>query len=206
MLKTVYKERLRGARSLMNTPSITSPLQAAGPLEAAQPAEFTLGDLQRSPDRFAEAYERYYDHVAGYVYRRVRCRHTCEDIVSDVFMSAYRGMARGRRTKAPVRLWLLRIATNRVHRWIKQTRASRFSQENAVREAETTVERDHEDVHEALSALPAKWQAVLALYYLEGLSVPQVAQVLGCRSGTVKSRLSRARSAMLAEIDRRRSE
>ena len=62
------------------------------------------------------------DAVARYVYRRTQDRHASEDIIADVFLSAYRGFRRARRTNAPVLFWLLRIATNRVHGWLKKTR------------------------------------------------------------------------------------
>jgi RNA polymerase sigma-70 factor (ECF subfamily) len=48
----------------------------------------------------------------------------------------------------------------------------------------------------ALLALPPKYQSVLALHYLEGMSVEEVALAVGCRMGTVKSRLSRGRQAL----------
>jgi RNA polymerase sigma-70 factor (ECF subfamily) len=53
-----------------------------------------------------------------------------------------------------------------------------------------------EHARTALLSLRPKHQAVLALHYLEGLSLEEVAAVIGCRVGTVKSRLSRARVAL----------
>ena len=52
--------------------------------------------------------------------------------------------------------------------------------------------------------LPPKYQAVLSLHYLEGLAVKEVAAVLGCRMGTVKSRLSRGRQALRERLNGRR--
>jgi RNA polymerase sigma-70 factor (ECF subfamily) len=53
----------------------------------------------------------------------------------------------------------------------------------------------------ALLALAPKHQAVLALHYLEGLAIKDVAAILGCRVGTVKSRLARARDALRARLN-----
>ena len=51
-----------------------------------------------------------------------------------------------------------------------------------------------------LGNLPPKFQAVLALDYLEDLGVAEIAMVLDCRAGTVKSRLARARDTLRAEL------
>ena len=62
--------------------------------------------------------------------------------------------------------------------------------------ADTDPSRDPERVVRALDGLSARHQAVLSLHYLEGLAIDEVALVLGCRIGTVKSGLSRARAAL----------
>ncbi|MFT7486562.1 MAG: RNA polymerase sigma factor (sigma-70 family) [Candidatus Paceibacteria bacterium] len=169
--------------------------------------ELTLGDLQLNPGSFAEAYSQNYDRITGYVFRRVGRRHDCEDIVSDVFLSAYWGFARARRTKAPVRFWLLTIATNRVNRWLKRSASNEVLPLDGCASApapatdNTMLEGTQREVHRALLSLAPKHQDVLALHYLEGLPIAEVAQVVGCRAGTVKSRLSRARCALLQVLD-----
>ena len=45
-------------------------------------------------------------------------------------------------------------------------------------------------------ALPPKYRAVIHLYYYEGYSTEEIARILGCRPGTVRSRLSRARDKL----------
>jgi len=61
------------------------------------------------------------------------------------------------------------------------------------------AERRHEEVEQvraALLILPVQFQEVVALYYLEELSVTEIAQVLNCAEGTVKSRLARGREQL----------
>ena len=53
-------------------------------------------------------------------------------------------------------------------------------------------------------SLSPKHQAVLSLYYLEGMAAAEVAVVVGCRIGTVKSRLSRAREALREKLSQGR--
>jgi RNA polymerase sigma-70 factor, ECF subfamily len=53
-------------------------------------------------------------------------------------------------------------------------------------------------VRSALLALPVSFQTVLSLHYLEEMSIREIAQVVGCAEGTVKSRLSRGRDLLRA--------
>jgi RNA polymerase sigma-70 factor (ECF subfamily) len=57
-------------------------------------------------------------------------------------------------------------------------------------------------VQRCLRAVAPRFQAVLALHYVEGLSVEEVARTLHCRPGTVKSRLARGRAALAREMAR----
>ncbi len=57
-------------------------------------------------------------------------------------------------------------------------------------------------VQRCLRAIAPRFQSVLALHYVEGLSVDEVARTLRCRPGTVKSRLARGRAALAAELAR----
>jgi RNA polymerase sigma-70 factor (ECF subfamily) len=63
-----------------------------------------------------------------------------------------------------------------------------------------------EDARRALAALPWKYRSALLLHHVQGLSVDHTARVLGCRAGTVKSRLARARAQMLEELRRQENE
>ena len=118
-------------------------------------------------------------------------------------MAALRWLPRYHHRGVPFRGWLYRIATNTANRWAR--RRPRHEALHADRPAVLTVDSpERSDLRErarrALLAMPPKYQAVLALHYLEGLSVDEVAAILGCRAGTVKSRLSRAREQLRARL------
>ncbi len=68
----------------------------------------------------------------------------------------------------------------------------------------TSEEVDGEFLACAMLSLPPRYQTVLSLYRLEGLSVKETAAVIGCREGTVRSRLTRARNALRAKLNGRR--
>jgi RNA polymerase sigma-70 factor (ECF subfamily) len=162
---------------------------------------------KRDRQAFAILYRRHYALVAGYIHRRVGDPHVTEDLVADTFMTALRCLPKYRNRGVPLKAWLYRIATTSVNRWArKQRRWFRPLGESFVASVQTTEcasaggECDREHVRKCLLALAPKYQSVLSLHYLEGMSVENVSQALGCRLGTVKSRLSRGREALRGKL------
>ncbi len=162
------------------------------------------------PGAFAELDRTHYRAIAGYIHRRTGDVHLTEDLASDVFMIALRTLPRFRHRGVPIRSWLYRIAANRVNRWARRERrkaAERLTGEMAdPRSMQSGAELTGEVARAALLSIAPRYQSVLTLYYLEGLSVEQVARTLGCRIGTVKSRLSRGRDAMRRRLEQRRTQ
>ena len=158
---------------------------------------------------FAELYRCHQHAIGGYIYRRIGDVHATEDLVADVFTIALQALPRYRQRGLPVRAWLYRIATNRVNRWVRRERYRRFKRlETDCEDIDGTpvdagLTREH--TRAALLDLAPKFQTVLALHYLEGLPIREVATAIGCRVGTVKSRLARGREALRQRLQRRRS-
>ncbi len=158
---------------------------------------------------FAALYRLHHPVITRYVYRRVGDPHVAEDLSSNVFLAALRYFPRYRNRGLPLRSWLYRIACNEVNRWARRQRrhANRQLSLELVgtdsRIEDVTLTR--ELARAALLTLAPKYQTVLALHYLEGLSVEEVARTVGCRPGTVKSRLSRGRDALRTKLQRRMS-
>ena len=164
------------------------------------------------PEAFGRLYERYYDTIRNYIYRRTLNIATAEDLTSNTFFKALRGLPRYR-YHAPFCAWLYRIATNevRMHRrsaWFRRVKGIEEAGMVAIDriyfaapEAEGRVEneermRQYAVLHEVLKQLPEPYQTVLILRYFEGLKHEEIAQVLGKRLGTVKSLASRGLKRM----------
>jgi RNA polymerase sigma-70 factor (ECF subfamily) len=174
--------------------------------------DWTVAMVRTRPGGFECAYGELYGEVADYVYRRTGDADATEDLVADVFLSAFDALPRVRRRGVPFRFWLFRIATNRVHRWWRSTRrrerlAALFGREEARRrEPEPVADPRADELSRTLRRLGPRHQAVLSLHYLEGLPIEEIAEILDCAPGTVKSRLSRARAAYLQRLDEDRSD
>ena len=126
-----------------------------------------------------------------------------DDVVQDATERAWRSIASFQPGLA-FRPWLLRIVANtarnerrskgrRAHLAVRATRASA---RDSVASPEDVVvsELERRRVVEALNCLGSEDRLVIALRYFEQLSEREMAEVLGCAPGTVKSRLARART------------
>jgi len=69
-------------------------------------------------------------------------------------------------------------------------------QESQESDDPSFTEDDAAAIHEALNELPPKHREVLVLYFLEDFSLAEIAAVVGCSEGTVKSRIHYAKRAM----------
>ncbi len=166
---------------------------------------------KRDRKAFAGLYRQHYGAIARYLYRRTGDVHAAEDLVADVFLSAMKLLPRYRYRGVPFRYWLYRIATNAANRWARRRRRhahqSLSSDPVAPDGAGDPVVINGVSTDQAqrvLLSLAPKHQAVLTLHYLEGLRIEEIAAVLGCRLGTVKSRLSRGRQALRDRLKIRR--
>ncbi|MFQ5462991.1 MAG: RNA polymerase sigma factor [Phycisphaerae bacterium] len=159
-----------------------------------------VGRAKHDRDAFATLYRRHYQTIGRYIFRRVGDRHLTDDLVADVFMIALQNLYRYRHRGLPFRSWLYRIATNRVNRWARRARKQKVRQLDTPMADERIAPPDAaagaDEARAALLKLAPKYQAILVLHYIEGLSITDIAAVCGCRTGTVKSRLSRGRDAL----------
>lgn len=157
-------------------------------------------------------YERFRGRVFNTALRVVNDRDEAEDILQEVFILLFRKIQRFR-ARANFSSWVYRITVNASLDHLRRRR--RIPQPGAPTElfdtaAETGALSLPEqgaahadlacDVTAALSRLSDRLRVVVVLRYLEGQSYADIAQILDCSLGTVKSRLNRAHTAMRNEL------
>jgi RNA polymerase sigma-70 factor (ECF subfamily) len=150
------------------------------------------------------------DAVFAFLCRRVRPRETAEDLFQETWIHVIQSAGTFRGT-SPVRPWLYRIALNVLtdhHRKSSaQRRGGGTQPESLDAVAELgVVAPDHfaknqeaAALHDAVERLPEAYREVVRLRYFEELSTGEVAAVLDCAEGTVKSRLSRGLALLQQE-------
>src|SRR5262245_51070213 len=185
-------------------PAVTPP--AVAPPATAEASEAALVErARRDPQAFAELYRIHYGAIARYLFRRTGDAHATEDLLHETFLGAMRGIRGFRPRGIPFRYWLYRIATNAANREAARRPPAARPLEDARAAAapnpnDPALDERQRAALAALRALDPKHQAVLSLHYLQELRVEEIAQVLDCAAGTVKSRLSRAREALAARL------
>ena len=132
-----------------------------------------------------------------------------EDAAQEGFVKAWQAIGRFRAGE-PFRPWLLRIVANTAR---NRQRTSRRQRGLALRAASLAVvpagapadaveaREDRERLVAALGRLGARDRLILAYRWFEDLSEAEIATAMGCRPGTVKSRLSRAMGRLRAEME-----
>jgi RNA polymerase sigma-70 factor, ECF subfamily len=167
----------------------------AEPLAAIDDAELVRRAQLGSAAAFEALVVRHGARLHRYLRVELRNESDAHDALQESLTAAWRGLPGLRRTDRfwP---WLVGIASHKatdIHR-------------RRTRSADAEPDPSHEDddllleTREALSALPAQQREALLLRYLLGLSEEEAAAALGVRVGTIKSRCSRARRALLEEL------
>ncbi|MHC4560065.1 MAG: RNA polymerase sigma factor, partial [Planctomycetota bacterium] len=168
--------------------------------------------LRGEPTAFGELVRRHGDSVLGYLIRMSGNRQQAEDLFQETFKRVHEkahtfhgGQFKG---------WLFTIATNVAiddMRWRKRVRVVSLNQrldcndhdsqelsnvamaDNSCNPSQQAQRAERiEQVREAIESLPAKQRATLVLAYYQQLNYREVAEVMSCSLGTVKTQMYRA--------------
>ena len=152
-----------------------------------------------------EIVEQHTDRVYRLAYRLTGNRLDAEDLTQEVFVRVFRSL--DSYTPGTFEGWLHRITTNlfldqarRKQRIrfdaLSDERADRLASAEAAPDAAYTDQRFDDDIERALATLPPDFRAAVVLCDVEGLSYEEIAQILGAKLGTVRSRLHRGRAML----------
>lgn len=176
----------------------------------AEPTDAQLMGRVQTGDRqaFAVLIDRHKDAMVNYLLRLTGSRERAEDAAQEAFLRLYRG-ASGYREEGKFTSYLYRIATNLVRSEDRRERRRRFlapfvssngHQPAAAAQDLLRKELKHQ-VALALRRLPLRYRLPLVLADIEGWSYQAIAELLGCREGTIKSRIHRARHRLRQELE-----
>jgi DNA-directed RNA polymerase specialized sigma24 family protein len=156
----------------------------------------------RALPRFEEFYEREFEAVAALAYALSGSRVASDDLAQEAFLAAYRRWGEIGRYERPG-AWVRRVVANRsvsiVRRRMAQARAiARLGGGSAVT---GEIGPDAVDVWRAVRRLPKRQAQAVALFYLEDLSLADIASVLDCAEETVRTHLRRGRKTLADWLD-----
>lgn len=155
---------------------------------------------------------KYQHKILNLIARYVHEPAAAQDVAQEAFIKAYRGLGNFRGESA-FYTWLYRIAINTAknHLVAESRRSPEFEinaedaerldgesglKEYATPEGELLSEEIRQRVFNAIEALPEDLKTAITLRELEGMSYEEIAQVMGCPIGTVRSRIFRARESI----------
>ena len=182
-------------------------------------ADLLLVERVQSGDReaFSLLVGKYQRKLLRLVMRLVRDPAEAEDVTQEAFIKAYRALPNFRGDSA-FYTWLYRIGVNTAKNWLvangrRMPVMSEIVDDESDGIEESVLLRDDETpdrvlmsrqigetVNAAMDALPEDLRTAISLREIDGLSYEEIAQVMDCPIGTVRSRIFRAREAIAVRL------
>jgi RNA polymerase sigma-70 factor (ECF subfamily) len=149
---------------------------------------------------------RQFNPAIGYYLRRLIGDEHAADVQQEVWLMVVRNLARLNSPEAFV-VWLYRIARSKAMALLGAKQKHVPLDEQTAREIESQEQEDFsaadaQRVHAALDSLCREHRDVLLLRFMEDLSYEQIAEVVGCGVGTIRSRVHYAKSALRRQLEK----
>jgi RNA polymerase sigma-70 factor (ECF subfamily) len=161
---------------------------------------------------------RYRERVYGVIYNLIGNREDAADLTQDCFIKAFRSIRRFQ-AQAAFFTWLYRIAVNSTLSQLRRQRLRSFLSLDQL-DTEAPVAKEvidaltdktgadratfaqelQEKLNDALQRLSIKHRTVVTLFEIDGLNHQEIAEVMECSEGTVRSRLHYAKQQLQAEL------
>jgi RNA polymerase sigma-70 factor (ECF subfamily) len=167
---------------------------------------------------FDQLVAKYRERVVGIVYNMTSNREDAADLAQDAFIKAFQSIHRFQ-GQASFFTWLYRIAVNSTMSHLRKNRLRSFFSLEGIR-GDDPVARDviealtdktgagrsafiselQEKLNDAMQKLSINHRTVVTLFEIDGLSHQEIAEVMDCSVGTVRSRLHYAKQLLQAEL------
>jgi RNA polymerase sigma-70 factor (ECF subfamily) len=162
-------------------------------------------------DAFDQIMLLYRERLYGVVYNMTFNHEDAADLTQESFVKAFRSLSKFKR-KSSFFTWLYRIGVNLTLTHLKRKKARKFfsfdqlsdhkkskdvlaefssSEKSSIKT--TLLNELHEKLNEALSKLSDKHRTIVVLFEIDGLSHKEIASIMKCTEGTVRSRLHYAK-------------
>jgi RNA polymerase sigma-70 factor (ECF subfamily) len=161
-------------------------------------------------EAFAELVQRYQQPLFGFLGRMGMTQAQAEDLAQETFLRAWSHLQQFDPARAQFNTWLHTIARNLAFTWFsahgQQTALPDEALEDVACEhpnpmQQLQAKQERERLQHALRELPMADRSALALTYVHGMSLTDVARIEGVSLAAIKTRLHRARQALRSMLD-----
>ncbi|MGD0346500.1 MAG: RNA polymerase sigma factor [Terracidiphilus sp.] len=175
-------------------------------------ADADFADVARVLDGDMQAFEgivrRWQGPLVNMAWRYCRDRGRAEEMAQEAFLRAWSGLGQWRRDSS-FSTWLFALAANvyrsELKRFPTETLPLEAAPEPAVlatQHSELAAQLSHDAVHRAVLALPLRYREPVVLFYFHEMDLAAAARTMGMPEGTLKARLSRARTLLRQRFPR----
>jgi len=160
-----------------------------------------LSDIQ-IPSSFEAFYQEEYRPVVGLLYGLSGSRWVAEDLAQEVFLRVHRDWQRVSRMESPSG-WVRRVAVNLARSRFRRLRseAAALLRLGSATPSMGQPPEEYDDFWREVRRLPNRQAQVLALHYIDDLSIAEIARVLGVADGTVKAQLHEGRNRLRRQFE-----
>jgi len=154
-------------------------------------------------------FEAYYRKTYAVAYNILRSRENAEDITQDAFIKAFQNIPQ-LQDETKFGAWLAVIASNLARNYLKREKRIHYTDREVIADGASEADYTEESalrslevdrVRQAIKNLPPDHYQVVVLQYYYDLRVEEIASMLKVSSGTIKSRLHRARQRLARELE-----
>lgn len=167
------------------------------------------GLINGQENAFRQMMQLYGNKLLGTCYLILGDREEAEDVVQETFVRVFRSI-RSFNRKSSLYTWIYRIAINLSKDKLRKRTYDLRLEEELIGDADTLEQLEHrldlEELKFRLSELSPIYREALVLFYYQDLSIAEISELLKEKEGTIKSRLSRARSILAKEMKKGGSE
>ncbi|MGH7608535.1 MAG: RNA polymerase sigma factor [Candidatus Dormibacteria bacterium] len=175
---------------------------------AREREEELIARAQDEPECFGQLYDRYFPQIYRYVAARVRSPEVAEDVTSEVFLKALRGIGRYRPTGHPFSAWLYQIALNSITDHYRSRKRSEDSLDQGPELLAAGASVDDQvadrlgvaEIWREIESLPSQQQAAMTLKYAEDLKLAEIGQIMGKSEGAVKLLIFRGTATLRSRL------
>ena len=156
---------------------------------------------QPSPEPFRDFYKREYRGLVALAYSLINDRTMADDIAQEALVAAFRRWDHVAALESPLG-WVRRVVANKsvslIRRRLAELRA--LTRIGSLAERRADAPESDADFWVLVRSLPRRQAQVIALHYVSDMSVTEIAVVLGCKEGSVKASLFKARQHLMKSL------